>query len=77
MKLRRFSFFSPFFKEEESGANSDGDLLSLTGEDRTNDCDNLHGSSWSLNSISVDFDSGVGLNQEFSKSIQESEMQMR
>ena len=57
--------------------NSDGDLISSVGEERINDCDNVHGSLWSLNSIAVSTESGIGNTQESCRSNAQSEMQMR
>lgn len=63
--------------DEEGSVNSDADLMSSIGEDRVNDCDNLYGSMWSLNSASVTFESTMSNSQDSSKYDVQSEMQMR
>lgn len=60
--------------EEEWSVNSEGDQISLAGEDRLNDLDSMHELSWNAHSMAVE---ASAANYETAKVNTQSELQLR
>lgn len=77
----RFQFltlFTHILIEEEWSVQSEGDQMSLAGEDRLNDLDGLQESSWGVHTMTLEVASAAAaINEPLQKANAQSELQLR